>query len=67
MCPVAGEDPFSKVKELTTDLFKDSIKKLQSEASSEADYKSNLDDELAKANDKKGDLETQVMTHSFQA
>ena len=55
----AGEDPFAKVTELITDL----IHRLQSEASSEASHKSYCDDELAKAKDKKADLETQVATH----
>jgi len=56
----AGEDPFAKVKELITEL----IDRLQSEASAEASHKSYCDDELAKANEKKADLETQVTTHS---
>ena len=47
----AREDPFSKVNELITD-------------SSDANHKSNRDDELAKASEKKVDLETQVATHS---
>ena len=47
------------MKELITDL----IHRLQSEASSEASHKSYYDDELAKAKEKKADLETQVATH----
>ena len=56
----AGEEPFAKVNELTTDLSN----RLQLEASSQASHKSYCDDELAKANEKRADLETQVTTHS---
>ena len=60
----AGEDPFSKVKELITDFITDLINKVQLEASSEANHKSYRDDELTKAGDENVDRETQVATHS---
>jgi chromosome segregation ATPase len=52
----AGEDPFQKVKGLITDL----IKKLQEEASAEASQKAYCDEETAKANEKKADLEASI-------
>ena len=58
--PGAGEDPSAQVKELITN----SIKKLQSDASSEAKRKSHRVDELTKAGGEKVDPETQVATHS---
>ena len=56
--PDAGEDPFPSVKESTTDLISDLIKKLQSEDSSKANHKPDRDDEMAKACEKTVDLET---------
>ena len=56
----AGEEPFAKMKKLTTD----SIDRLQAEVSSEASHKSYCYDELAKASEKRADLETQVAAHS---
>ena len=52
----AGEDPFQKVKGLITDL----IKKLQEEASAEATQKAYFDEETAKANEKKADLQASI-------
>jgi len=49
----AGEDPFVKVKSLITDL----ITKLEAEGSSEADEKAYCDDQMAKTEEKKGELE----------
>jgi len=48
-----GEDPFVKVKTLITDM----ISKLQSEAKSEATEKAYCDEELAKTESKKAELE----------
>jgi len=48
-----GEDPFAKVKSLITDM----IAKLESEAKSEATEKAYCDEELAKTEAKKGELE----------
>jgi len=48
-----GEDPFVKVKNLITDM----ISKLQSEAKSEATEKAYCDEELAKTESKKAELE----------
>jgi predicted nucleic acid-binding Zn-ribbon protein len=52
----AGEDPFVKVKALITDL----IAKLEAEGSSEADEKAYCDDQMAKTEEKKGELEFDV-------
>jgi hypothetical protein len=49
----SGEDPFAKVKGLITDM----ISKLQAQAGSEATEKSFCDEQLAKTEEKKGDLE----------
>jgi len=48
-----GEDPFAKVKSLITDM----ISKLESEAKSEATEKAYCDEELAKTESKKSELE----------
>uniref|UniRef100_A0A7S1PNG7 Uncharacterized protein n=1 Tax=Alexandrium catenella TaxID=2925 RepID=A0A7S1PNG7_ALECA len=48
----AGEDPFAKVKGLVQDL----IAKLQAEAGSEATEKAYCDEQLAKTEEKKGEL-----------
>jgi predicted nucleic acid-binding Zn-ribbon protein len=48
-----GEDPFAKVKSLITDM----ISKLESEAKSEATEKAYCDEELAKTEAKKSELE----------
>jgi len=48
-----GENPFGKVKSLITDM----ISKLESEAKSEATEKAYCDEELAKTEAKKGELE----------
>ena len=52
----AGEDPFEKVKGLTTDL----IKRPQEEAFAEVSQKAYSDEETAKANEKKADLEASI-------
>jgi len=49
----SGEDPFAKVKSLISDM----ITKLESEAKSEATEKAYCDEELAKTEAKKGELE----------
>jgi len=49
----AGEDPFGKIKGLISDM----IAKLQSEASSEATEKAYCDEQMAKTEEKKGELE----------
>jgi chromosome segregation ATPase len=51
-----GEDPFSKVKELITSM----ITKLESEAKSEATEKAYCDEELAKTEAKKSELEGDI-------
>merc|ERR1719247_609162 len=48
-----GEDPFAKVKSLITDM----IAKLESEAKSEATEKAYCDEEMAKTEAKKSELE----------
>jgi len=52
----SGEDPFSKVKSLISDL----IAKLESEASEEASEKAFCDEEIAKTDAKKGDLNSEL-------
>jgi chromosome segregation ATPase len=52
----AGEDPFVKVKALISDL----IAKLEAEASSEADEKAYCDDQMAKTEEKKQELEFDI-------
>merc|ERR1719197_1630211 len=52
----AGEDPFSKVKGLITDM----IAKLESEPKSEATEKAYCDEELAKTEAKKGELDAEI-------
>jgi hypothetical protein len=51
-----GEDPFGKVKSLITDM----IGKLEAEAKSEATEKAYCDEELAKTEAKKGELEAEI-------
>merc|ERR1719502_1777678 len=51
-----GEDPFGKVKGLITDM----IAKLESEAKSEATEKAYCDEELAKTEAKKGELDYEI-------
>merc|ERR1719473_879298 len=51
-----GEDPFAKVKGLITDM----ISKLESEAKSEATEKAYCDEELAKTEAKKGELDHEI-------
>jgi len=51
-----GEDPFAKVKGLITDM----ISKLESEAKSEATEKAYCDEELAKTEAKKSELEGEI-------
>merc|ERR1719517_44384 len=52
----AGEDPFVKVKGLITDL----IAKLEAEASAAADEKAYCDDQIAKTEEKKSELEEDI-------
>jgi hypothetical protein len=52
----AGEDPFQKVKSLITDM----ISKLEAEAKSEATEKAYCDEELAKTEAKKGELDAEI-------
>jgi len=52
----AGEDPFAKVRGLISDL----ISKLEAQASSEADEKAYCDEQLAKTEAKKSELEDDV-------
>jgi len=52
----AGEDPFSKVKGLISDL----IAKLESEASEEASEKAFCDEEIAKTDAKKSELNSEI-------
>lgn len=52
----AGEDPFSKVKGLISDM----IAKLMSQASSEATEKAYCDEQMSKTEEKKGELEYDV-------
>jgi hypothetical protein len=52
----AGEDPFAKVKQLISDM----IVKLEAEAGSEATEKAYCDDELAKTNEKKMELDHEI-------
>jgi len=52
----AGEDPFAKVKGLITDM----ISKLEAEAKSEATEKAYCDEELAKTEAKKGELDNEI-------
>merc|ERR1719215_866921 len=52
----SGEDPFAKVKGLISDM----IAKLQSQASSEATEKAYCDEQMAKTEEKKGDLEDDI-------
>jgi len=51
-----GQDPFTKVKQLITDL----LSKLQAEAQADATEKSYCDAEIAKTNVKKAELETEM-------
>jgi chromosome segregation ATPase len=51
-----GSDPFKKVKELISDM----IMKLEKEAESEATEKSYCDEQLAKTEAKKSDLESEI-------
>jgi len=51
-----GQDPFVKVKELITDL----IAKLQAEAGAEATEKAYCDEQMAKTEEKKGELEHDI-------
>merc|ERR1719226_23916 len=52
----AGEDPFVKVKGLITDL----IAKLEAEASAAAEEKAYCDDQIAKTEEKKSELEEDI-------
>jgi len=52
----AGQDPFAKVKELIQGL----IAKLQAEAGSEATEKAYCDEQMAKTEEKKGELEYDI-------
>jgi chromosome segregation ATPase len=52
----AGEDPFAKVKEMLSEM----IAKLEKEASAEATEKAYCDEEMAKTEKKKGELEEDV-------
>jgi SMC interacting uncharacterized protein involved in chromosome segregation len=52
----AGQDPFAKIKELIQDL----IAKLQAEAGSEATEKAYCDEQMAKTEEKKGELESDI-------
>lgn len=52
----AGEDPFAKVKGMIADM----ITKLEAEANSEATEKDYCDDELAKSEQKKTELEAEI-------
>jgi len=52
----AGEDPFVKVKSLITDL----IAKLEAEASASAEEKAYCDDQIAKTEEKKSELEEDI-------
>merc|ERR1719215_1407525 len=52
----SGEDPFAKVKGLISDM----IAKLQSQASSEAIEKAYCDEQMAKTEEKKGELEYDI-------
>jgi hypothetical protein len=52
----AGENPFAKVKSLITDM----IAKLESEAKSEATEKAYCDEELAKTEAKKSELDAEI-------
>jgi len=54
----AGEDPFVKVKGLITDL----IAKLEAEASAAAEEKAYCDDQMAKTEEKKSELEEDIST-----
>jgi len=53
---VSGEDPFAKIKGLVSDM----IAKLESEASSEATEKAYCDEQMAKTEEKKGELEEDI-------
>jgi len=52
----AGQDPFSKVKELIADM----ITKLETEAKSETNEKAYCDEELAKTSSKKEELNSEI-------
>jgi hypothetical protein len=52
----SGEDPFTKVKQLISDL----LTKLQAEATADVSEKAYCDDELAKTNAKKDQLDAQM-------
>mmetsp|Transcript_95043 Transcript_95043/g.220612 ORF Transcript_95043/g.220612 Transcript_95043/m.220612 type:complete len:710 (-) Transcript_95043:67-2196(-) len=52
----SGQDPFAKVKGLISDL----ITKLEAEAGAEATEKAYCDDEMAKTEEKKGELEDDI-------
>merc|ERR1719464_331816 len=52
----AGEDPFAKIKGLISDM----IAKLQSEASSEATEKAYCDEQMAKTEEKKAELDEDI-------
>jgi len=52
----SGEDPFTKVKGLISDM----IAKLQSQASSEATEKAYCDEQMAKTEEKKGELDYDI-------
>merc|ERR1712087_113635 len=53
---VGGDDPFKKVKGLISDM----IKKLEAEASAEATEKAWCDEQIAKTEEKKSDLESDI-------
>merc|ERR1719468_594617 len=52
----SGEDPFAKIKGLISDM----IAKLESQASSEATEKAYCDEQIAKTEEKKGELEDDI-------
>merc|ERR1712151_891027 len=52
----AGEDPFAKVKGLISDM----ISKLEAEADAEAEEKAWCDEQIAKTEEKKTDLESDI-------
>merc|ERR1719333_1216591 len=56
MGSLGGDDPFAKVKGLISDM----IKKLQDEADAEAQEKAWCDEQIAKTEEKKTDLESDI-------